>query len=71
MCIRDRDIFIKPVNLASVESIFKTRILETPGVEKLTVFSMDFDSVTRYLRVEFTAETIYGVIDKEKVTINV
>lgn len=64
-------ILVKPVNLGTVESIIKARILETPGVDKLLTFTMDFDSVTRFLQIQFSAETTHGFINKEKVTINV
>lgn len=66
------EIFTKPVNLANIESIFKSKILETPGVEKLTEFYMNYEGgSSRLLIVSFSAETSYGYIDKEKVTINV
>ena len=67
-----QQIFTKPVNLANIESIIKSRILNTPEVKTLLEFSMDYegDSV-RKLNVSFSAETSYGVIDNEKVTINV
>lgn len=66
-----QSIFVKPANLGNIESILKTRILTTPGVEKLVEFSMDYDNTSRRLSVEFTAETTYGVINNEQVTINV
>lgn len=67
-----QEIFTKPANLANIESILKSRILNTPGVEKLTQFSLDYqDPSTRKLIVSFSAETSYGEIDSEEVTINV
>lgn len=67
-----QQIFTKPVNLANIESIFKSKILNTPGVEKLIEFAMDYEGQSvRRLTVSFSAETIFGVIDNEKVTINV
>lgn len=67
-----QEIFTKPANLANIESIFKSRILSTPEVSRLTEFSMDYDGGSnRKLIVSFSAETIYGNIDNEKVTINV
>jgi len=67
-----QQIFVKPSNLANIESIFKTRILETPGVESLTEFEMDYDGGSvRKLTVSFSAQTTFGSIDNEKVTINV
>lgn len=67
-----QQIFTKPVNLANVESILKSRILNTPGVDRLLEFSMDYEGESvRKLNVSFSAETTFGVIDKERVTINV
>lgn len=64
-------IFVKPADLGRVESILKTRILETPEVSTLTEFYMDFNEITRNLRINFTAETTYGTIDETEVFINV
>ncbi len=67
-----QQIFTKPTNLANIESIFKSRILNTPEVERLLEFSMDYEGGSiRKLNVSFSAETSYGVINNEKVTINV
>ena len=67
-----QQIFTKPANLANIESIFKSRILGTPEVERLLEFSMDYEgNSTRKLTVSFSAETTYGIIDNEKVAINV
>jgi hypothetical protein len=65
-------VFVKPANLANVESIIKTRILQTEGVLLLNEFSMSFESSeTRRLTVSFKAETKYGSINVNEVTINV
>jgi hypothetical protein len=67
-----QQIFTKPANLANIESIFKSRILNTPEIKTLTEFSMDYEGGSvRRLTVSFSAETTYGVINNEKVTINV
>lgn len=67
-----QEIFTKPANLANIESIFKSRILNTPGVDSLTEFSMDYEGgSSRKLTVTFSAETTYGSINSEEVTINV
>lgn len=66
-----QSIFVKPANLANIESILKTRILETDGVLKLNNFAMNYEGLSvRRLTVSFSADTIYGVIDKGEVTIN-
>lgn len=67
-----QEIFVKPVDLANVESIFKTKILQTPGVERLIRFAMDYEGESeRTLKVSFSAQTIYGIIEDTEVTINV
>ena len=67
-----QEIFTKPANLANIESIFKSKILRTPGVQRLTDFSMIYEGgSSRTLSVSFSAETTFGFIDKDKVTINV
>jgi len=67
-----QEIFTKPANLANIESIFKSKILRTQGVQKLTDFSMTYEGgSSRTLSVSFSAETTFGFIDKDKVTINV
>ena len=55
-------VFVKPVDLDAVESMLKSVIITTDGVEKLVSFSMQFDSTTRNLSVEFSAETTFGII---------
>lgn len=67
-----QQIFIKPVNLANVESILKSRIINTPGVEQLLEFNMEYTGQSeRSLKVSFSAKTIYGIIDNDEVTLNV
>lgn len=67
-----QEIFTKPANLANIESILKTKILTTPGVLKLTAFALSFEGGSkRLLTATFSAETIFGVINNEQVTINV
>ena len=67
-----QQVFTKPVNLANIESIFKSRILKTPEVKKLNEFSLSYEAGSvRKLTVSFSAETTYGTIDNEKVSVNV
>lgn len=67
-----QEIFTKPANLANIESIIKTRILATEGVQRLTEFAMVYEGPnTRKLNISFSAETTYGEINNEEVTINV
>lgn len=64
------DIFVKPVNLGQVASVFKTAILNVDGVDSLLSFDFDFDSSTRKYILNFSVNTEYGEIDLEDVTIN-
>jgi len=64
-------IFVKPADLADIESILKAQILQTPGVEILTEFSMEYNETTRALDVAFSALTEFGDITNQTVLINV
>jgi hypothetical protein len=63
-------IFTKPADLVETESILKTQILRTDGIEKLITFEMEFEPITRLLTVAWSAETTYGIIYSDEVTIN-
>lgn len=63
-------VFVKPVNLSLIESEIKSIIIGTDGVIQLNEFELDYDSTTRKLTVDFEAETIFGVINVQEVTIN-
>lgn len=65
-----QEIFIRPVNLANVESILKTRVLKTPNVLRLISFTMEFSKSNRVLTVNYRAETTFGEIINSEVTIN-
>jgi hypothetical protein len=66
-----QEIFIRPANLANIESIFKSRILDTPDVQRLTEFAMSYEGGSaRTLTVDFSADTTFGTIDITEVTIN-
>lgn len=67
-----QQILVKPANLSNVESILKARILETPEVEGLSEFTMDYEGGSlRKLTVAFTANTTFGTIVGSEVSINV
>lgn len=55
-----QDVFVKPANLNLLESELKSTILNTPGVDSLISFSLDFDTSTRKVSVSFEARTIYN-----------
>ena len=53
-------ILIKPANLSATESIIKSEILQTPGVDSLSAFGLEFNKTTRTLNINFTARTTFG-----------
>ncbi len=55
-----QSILIKPANLSATESIIKSEILQTPGVEGLSSFGLEFNKTTRTLNINFTAQTTFG-----------
>ena len=56
-----QQVFTKPVNLANIESILKTRILNTPTVSKLIEFSLDYEGGSvRGLDIHFLQKQFLG-----------
>lgn len=56
-------IFVKNPNPVIVDAIFKTEILNTPGILKLDFFELDLNETTRELTLSFRAITIEGEIN--------
>jgi len=54
------EIFIKNPTLARIQSILKSVITDTPGVNELLSMTCDLDKTKRQLSVTFTVNTIYG-----------
>lgn len=52
--------FEKPADLALLEADVKRCVLETPGVQALTAFSIALDPDTRKCTIAVTATDIYG-----------
>jgi hypothetical protein len=65
------DIFVKPVNLPGVASIFKSEIINTEGVNELLRFDYDLDTTQRELTIGFSINTIYGDLNINNLTINI
>ena len=55
-----QSIFTKPEQLSVVESVLKSRILETEDVTELNEFKLLFDSVERTVTINAKVRTIYG-----------
>ena len=60
-------IFVKPADLQLVESILKSRIVDTKGVDSLNTFEMIFNRETRMLVIIASVNTIYGTTENIKV----
>jgi len=56
-------ILIKNPNPSALDTIFKSVILNTPGIQELLEFDIQIDDQTRELTLEFRANTIDGEID--------
>lgn len=57
------EVFVKNPNPVALDSIFKTKIIECPGVEELMAFSMEIDSVTRELTITGRIRAFDGEAD--------
>lgn len=55
-------VFIKPVDIAGVASIFKSSILNTEGVNELTKFEFNLDKDSRVFTLNFSINTDWGDI---------
>lgn len=55
-------VFVKPVNLAHLRSLFSRTIEDTPGVDKVVKLDLDYEETTRMLSINFTASTDEGEI---------
>ncbi len=65
------EIFVKPVDLGHVASLYKTEILNTEGIKSLLRFTYDLDPTERELSISFSVNSIYGEININKLTINI
>ncbi len=65
-----QEFFTKPANISNLESRIKSEIITTDGLQELLSFDLDFNNVTRKVRVNFKAVTTYGTLSDE-VSINV
>ena len=68
-----QEIFVKPINLNRITSVLKQRILETEGVNRITLFDIsEYEPNSRKLSINFEAETIYGdIISSAEIPINI
>jgi len=65
-----QEILVKPANLPRIESILKSRVIATDGVESLLSFEMNYNNNNRILSVAFEVSTIYGTVTGATVVLN-
>lgn len=58
-----QDILVKNPDLAKVESLIKSEILNTPNVNSLLSFDLNYDPINRTASITFTCDSIYGIVD--------
>jgi hypothetical protein len=54
-------VYIKAPNWAAINAVLRARIIDVPGVTRVTRLDLLFDQARRALSVTFEAETIYGL----------
>lgn len=54
--------FVKQPNLAHLTQLYRKTILDTPSVQQITAFSLDYDRRTRRLSVSFACDTASGPV---------
>lgn len=64
-----QNILIKNPNPDTVDGVLKDRILNTPGVDELLEFELDYDPATRKLTLAFSVRVLDDVIDFESLEI--
>jgi hypothetical protein len=57
-----QDILKKAVDAAVIEAIFKTEIIETPGILELLDFDTDYSASTRQFDVAFVVRSTTGEV---------
>lgn len=62
------DVLVKTPNQIKISAVFRQKILEVEGINRLLDFDLSIDRKARALIVEFTAETDQGVI-RDQVTL--
>lgn len=60
-------ILIKNPNPSVLDTVFKSVILNTPGILELIEFDIDLDEATRQMTLVFKANTVDGEIDFSQV----
>lgn len=63
------EVFVKNPNPAALDSLFKTYIIDLPGVEQLLDFSLNFDVSTRQLTITGVIQAFDGEADFSVATI--
>lgn len=56
------EILVKAPNISRIENILKVIILETPDVNEITEFDVDYDPRARTFRLDFGVTTTFGTL---------
>lgn len=57
------DILVKNPNLAQIQGLIKSTILDTKGVNKILEFNIDYNARARTATINFLVDTIYGIVN--------
>lgn len=63
------EVFVKNPNPVALDSLFKKYIIELPGVEELTAFSLEYDPSSRNLTITGSIRALDGEADFSATTI--
>jgi hypothetical protein len=64
-----QEIVVKPVNLPLVDSIIKSRILGTVGVQEITRYVSTLDVNTRIFTIDCDVTNVFGTTENIRTTI--
>ena len=66
-----QEVFVKPADLREIESIIKDRVLQTPGVDELIEFDMNYDNNTRRFSITLACATIFGATATDTIEVTI
>lgn len=64
-----QNILVKNPNPDIVDGLLKNTILETPGVDELLTFNIDYNASNRTLSVDFSIRVLDTIIDFENISL--
>lgn len=63
------DILVKNPRWSRVQTVLRARIADVPGVRRVVTLKTTLDAATRGLRVEFEADTLFGLTGPHNVAL--